>query len=91
MTFGSHGSDDGQFDSPTELKIDKKDNIYVVDTGNHRIPVFDLNGDFITKFGVYGSNPGEFINPIALDIDSKGNIYVTDERNFRVQVFSPVS
>jgi DNA-binding beta-propeller fold protein YncE len=38
--FGSKGSGDGQFNNPTGVAVDKEGNVYVMDTGNHRIQKF---------------------------------------------------
>ncbi len=38
--WGTGGDGDGQFDRPLELAIDREGNVYVADTGNHRIQVF---------------------------------------------------
>jgi DNA-binding beta-propeller fold protein YncE len=38
--FGSHGSDPGQFNRPTDLDFGPDGRIYVVDSGNDRIQVF---------------------------------------------------
>jgi hypothetical protein len=38
--WGSGGSGDGQFDSPQEIAVDSRGNVYVADSGNHRIQRF---------------------------------------------------
>ena len=38
--WGSLGSGDGQFNYPTALATDAAGNVYVADTGNHRIQKF---------------------------------------------------
>jgi NHL repeat len=42
---------DGQFNSPMQVALDDKNNLYVADTGNHRIQKFDKDGKFLTKWG----------------------------------------
>ena len=39
--FGSKGSKDGQFNRPEDLAIDPEGKVFVADTGNSRIQVFD--------------------------------------------------
>ena len=39
--FGSKGSNDGQFSRPEDLAIDPQGKVFVADTGNSRIQVFD--------------------------------------------------
>jgi streptogramin lyase len=38
--WGGYGNGTGQFDKPSDIAVDSYDNVYVVDTGNHRIQVF---------------------------------------------------
>ena len=44
-TFGSKGSDNGQFKTPYDISFDSTGNVYVADTGNHRVQVFTANGE----------------------------------------------
>lgn len=61
--------------------------LYVADSHNHRIAVFDLTGKFLTAFGQRGTKSGEFNFPTHLGADSAGKLYVVDSMNNRVQVF----
>ncbi|KAL9656468.1 hypothetical protein ABK040_005232 [Willaertia magna] len=47
--FGSKGTEDDQFTYPFDMLIND-DLIYVVDTHNNRISVFDMNYNFVNKF-----------------------------------------
>ncbi len=85
--WGSNGSGDGQFSFPSGLAVDSKDNIYVADTGNHRIQKFDVSGNFLTKWGSEGSGDGQFSSPSGVAVDSQGNVYVADTGNHRIQKF----
>ena len=71
--------------------MDQSGNVYVSDTGNKRIVVFDSQGGFITEFGEVGFGDGQFDEPSGLALDSAGNLYVADTWNQRIQVFSPDS
>jgi DNA-binding beta-propeller fold protein YncE len=52
--FGSTGTDDDEFDDPTDVIVDKNGNkIYVVDSNNDRISVFEDDGDFDFKYGTF--------------------------------------
>ncbi|MDQ4066634.1 MAG: 6-bladed beta-propeller, partial [Thermoproteota archaeon] len=86
--WGTSGSGDGQFSSPSGIAIDSSDNIFIVDRANNRVQVFDNNSNFITKWGSPGSADGQFDNPIGVAVDADGRVYVTDEGNARIQVFS---
>ncbi len=85
--WGSWGSGDGQFISPAGVAVDSSGNVYVADTGNHRIQKFTSDGHFVTKCGVEGSGDGQFRNPADVAVDSSGNVYVADTGNHRIQKF----
>lgn len=55
--------------------------VYITDTNNKRVQVFDIAGTPIFKFGKEGEGPGEFKFPYGIDGDSEGNIYVSDLYN----------
>jgi len=78
----------GGFFHPQALALDDKDNIYVSDTGNHRIRVFNPAGKVINKFGIQGARLGEFNSPAGLALDNGQNLLVVDEKNYRVQIFT---
>ena len=60
--------------------------LFVVDSGNHRIQKFDMDGTFLLEFGGYGDTDGFFKNPWGVASDGT-YVYVTDTYNYRVQVF----
>ena len=60
--------------------------VYVCDSHNDRILVFDLDLNFIGSIGSYGKRRGEFNEPCDGKFDTAGNMYVADSDNNRVQV-----
>ena len=67
----------------------KSERLYVTDTGNQSIAVFDRNGKLQKSFGERGSGPGQFNFPTYLWVDVKSKeLLVTDSLNFRVQRFA---
>ncbi|HZD32331.1 MAG TPA: SMP-30/gluconolactonase/LRE family protein [Candidatus Angelobacter sp.] len=78
----------GDFAKPTGVAVDKDGNLYVCDTLNDRIEVFDADGAFIRTWGKNGDGPGYFARPKGVAIDSDGHIWVADGMQDRVQVFS---
>ena len=85
-SFGSKGSEDGQFNDPSGVDVDEEGRIIVCDTYNHRIQVFDDDGSFLHSFGSYGSSEGQFDQPSGVGVDRDGNIVVCDSLNHRIQV-----
>lgn len=78
----------GNFAKPTGLAVDEDGNLYVCDTLNNRIEIFDADGTFIREYGKNGDGPGYFARPKGVAIDSDGHIWVADGVQDRVQVFN---
>lgn len=87
-TYGSLGSEPGQYNGPAGLAISENTGrIYINDQFNNRIQVLDSDTNPLFAFGTEGIAPGQFNEPIGIDLDEKENIYVADSQNSRVQVF----
>ena len=72
---------------PHDVGIDSNDTIYVCDTNNHQICIFDSTGTLLHSFGTKGELPGQFNSPHGLTVDKNGLIYVSDCGNGHVQIF----
>ena len=79
--------DPGTFARPTNVAVDAKGNIFVSDTINNRIQMFDAEGNFLSMFGRGGDGPGYFGRPKGLAVDRDGHVWVADTSMDRVQVF----
>ena len=87
IAWGSYGTAPGQFNYPKGVAVDGQGNVYVVDSYNHRIQVFDGNGRFLREWGGQGNAPGQFQEPWGAAVDQAGNVYVADTWNHRIQKF----
>jgi DNA-binding beta-propeller fold protein YncE len=85
--FGSLGASNGQFLLPTGVAVDPAGRIYVADSTNHRVQVFNNAGGFLFTIGGPGAGNGQFNFPSTLTLDRAGRIYVVDQLNYRIQVF----
>ena len=83
--FGGRGSENGKFNNPQAIAISRENIVYVVDTGNHRIQLFDLSGEFIKSIGGFGFKDDQFDTPRDIWVNSIINIYVADYNNQRIQ------
>jgi DNA-binding beta-propeller fold protein YncE len=69
--------------------VDSDGNLYVSDTYNNRIEIFDADGNFIRQFGKAGDRPGTFMRPKGIAVDVDGHVWVADAVQDRVQCFTP--
>ena len=93
-----YSGDDGQatgakINKPNNISVDASGNIYIADTGNHRIRKVDADGIITTVAGTGSrgySGEGTAINekinkPAGVSVDASGNIYIADTGNHRIR------
>lgn len=97
--FGGDGglATNASLNSPTGLALDEAGNLYIADTGNHRIRRVDSNTGIIVTMAGAGGPAGGFAGdggpaadamlnlPRGLAKDSRGNLYLSDSGNSRVR------
>ena len=88
-SIGGTGTKPGFFNVPGGVGISKRHEVYVCDTNNHRVQVFDKGLNLLRTFGEKGYGPGQFFKPFDLVFDEDENMYVVEKENRRVQVFTP--
>ncbi|KAG7212501.1 hypothetical protein KM043_012812 [Ampulex compressa] len=76
-----------QLNQPTDVVVSLL-NVVVADCGNHKVKVFDHDGQILHTIGGLGVRRGLFKSPEVVDIDNMGCIIVGDAGNGRVQIFS---
>lgn len=77
----------GTFSYPLGAAVDEDGNVFVTDTMNDRVQMFDADGEFVQMFGRQGVTPGTFMRAKGIAIDRDGHVYVTDAEFNNVQVF----
>ena len=87
-TKGAVNQKQGSFWGPRDLALGPDGLLYVTDTGNKRVEVFEPDGKFVRAFGGEGSEPGLFREPVGLAFDGS-TLLVADTWNGRVQRFDP--
>ena len=87
-SVGGRGEAPGMFGFPNGIRV-RDNQIFVCDSWNHRIQVFDTNLHLLKVIGKKGKGKGEFNQPSDLDFDETGNMYVADSFNNQIQVLSP--
>ncbi|HEY0884083.1 MAG TPA: hypothetical protein VGE20_02305 [Ramlibacter sp.] len=98
-TVGPGYADGAQarFSQPTGIAVDREDNVYVADTGNHVIRKIGRDGVVTTLAGMAGQSDtadgvgGEarFDRPVAVGVDSSGNVYVADQAAHAIRKITP--
>lgn len=84
--IGDFEDDNKYFKNPQDVFIDKNDNIYIVDSDNHR--VIKMNSSFETTNIFYGPDK-DFKNPSGIFVDDDGDMYVADTNNNRIVHMDP--
>jgi DNA-binding beta-propeller fold protein YncE len=89
FVLGSAGSADGEFGIIRGIDTGPDDEVYVLDSGNHRIQVFDAEGNFLRKWGSAGTDPGQFgwdMRGLIVD-DANEWVYVVDAQQSQIEKF----
>src|SRR5262249_46474483 len=90
--FNTQANQPGQLNRPHGIAVGPNGNVYVIDSLNSRVAVFDTQGNFVSQFGfatMSEQNPadGSFREPWGIAVGKDGNSDVADTWNHRVQVF----
>lgn len=75
------------FSRPTYIAVDRQDNVYVTDTMNFTVRVFDAQNKYVRSQGQIGDVPGFFARPKGVALDSDQNLYVIDSIFGNFQIF----
>jgi DNA-binding beta-propeller fold protein YncE len=96
ISFGGLGTGRGQFNAPTSIDVDDREYIYVADSGNDRVSIYDSLGRYVEEIGSRNcatkilTHPenylGQFCTPMGVEVENR-KLYVADTWNHRVQVF----
>lgn len=92
--FSIYGWGNERLNSPSGVAADKAGNIYLADTANHRVAVFDRRGNFRFSFGRKAKNPAEqlkvgpMVFPTGLAVADNGDIYVACMSRNQILIFN---
>lgn len=86
--------DNGNLKMPNDLALDQEQNLYVLDSQNKMVKVYNQNGQFLRRIGRAGGSDGQFTFPIAMAIQYRmendvevSELFVADKQSSRIQVF----
>lgn len=77
-----------QLNSPCSVTTDLTGYVFVANTWNQCVSVFDKGGNYVHCFGQHGSGTGQFKYPNGIAIGPTGSVHITDQDNHRIHVFS---
>ncbi len=80
-------SEDGSFYRPSHITVDKDGQLFVTDSFNFRIQIFDPEGNFIKSIGQAGDRIGNFARPKGIAIDREDHLYAVDAAFENTQIF----
>ena len=87
-TIGGGNSPDASFVSAAGLDVLPDGTVYVIDSKDSRVKVFDAAGKFVRVFGRQGQGPGEMNQPTGILISPEKEVLVEDVLNRRLAVFA---
>ncbi len=73
---------------PTFATVDAEGRVYVSNTLNGRVDVFDADGKYLKRIGERGNAFGMFDKPKGVALDTLGNLFVVDSGWSNVQIFN---
>ncbi|MGB2906760.1 MAG: 6-bladed beta-propeller, partial [Candidatus Aminicenantaceae bacterium] len=85
LILGEGEDENSIFFQAAAMAVDETGTMFIVDSGNHRIQVFDPEGKFVQSIGKQGQGPGEFDRLGAFFLAGDGTLYARD--NNRIQRF----
>ncbi|MBW3624845.1 MAG: NHL repeat-containing protein [Armatimonadetes bacterium] len=69
---------EGKASQPTGLAVDAAGNLYLAESGHHRVQKRDPQGNWST-LATQGTNLGQVSGPVGIAIDSKNNLYIAEK------------
>ena len=87
-SFGRYGDGNGQFNRPNGVAKDRVGNLYVSDSYNKRVQVFDSKGQFLSTFSTKGAASKYLYLPCGICVGPDQFVYVCDNKNNCVSVLT---
>ena len=84
-SWGARGDRPGEFQDPVGISADPSGRLYIADTGNNRIQVLSVMGEFLGEIGGYGWESEQFDGPVALSARNGLDVFVADYNNGRIE------
>ncbi len=89
VALGLSDNPDEAFSEVGTLVVDRADNIFVLDSKDKKIKIFNSQGKFERAIGKPGQGPGEVEMPTGIQLTSAGELLVEDALTRRLSFFKP--
>ena len=87
LVIGGEDVDENyMFRRVSDIEVDEEGNIYVLDSGECRIQIYDKDGKYLKTIGRKGEGPGEFQRAGRMTLSAKGKLYVNEYK--KIIIFS---
>jgi len=85
LVIGGEDVDENyMFRRVSDIEVDEEGNIYVLDSRECRIQIYDKDGKYLKTIGRKGEGPGEFHQASSMYLDPEGNLYVNEFRKIHI-------
>ena len=88
--WGKQGSNAGEFADASGLAIDREGRIYVADSANKRVQVFDSNFTHIFSYWYNNKWQGEVFSPTDVAVDRNFQVFTAEFSHHLIQKFKLV-
>lgn len=91
--YGLEDSDDLNFlfSNVRAVAVNTSGDVFITNTSDHTIRVFNKDGEFLRKMGGKGRGPGEFMDLTSISIDALDRVTAVDRFQDKVVRFKPNS
>ena len=87
--IGGGENSEAKLKAPHGLAVDHEGNLYIADTGNSKIKIFDNAGNFLEVFKIKGEKGDSVLEkPWDLAFDSQGKLHIIDQGSAALITFA---
>ncbi len=86
--IGSLDNETTAFSRVSDLAVDSRGQIYVLELGGTSVRVLGPEGDLLQVIGTRGSGPGEILSAVGMEVDTEDRLLLADAGNARYTVFN---
>jgi hypothetical protein len=89
LRIGSLDNENTAFSRVSDLAVDRRGQVYVLELGGTSVRVFGPDGNLLQVIGTRGSGPDEILSAAGMEVDEGDRLWLADAGNARYTVFNP--